>query len=170
MVFRWFSKFWGQWSTMVLVWFVTAMCGTKYQRRLTIDFTTTNPNQDCNCYHRIVQQLWPGARGWTRERLQASYLGYYPSFSRRPMPWCCHRDVKIPTSLHQQLMEQNNYTMLYTPCAPPSLSYSNKRFHTPESPADLPVCLLHCALLFWTRILFTYNKNDQFRTRDRACD
>ena len=55
MVFRWFSKFWGQWSTMVLVWFVTAMCGNKYQRRLTIDFTTTKPNQDCNCDHRIVQ-------------------------------------------------------------------------------------------------------------------
>ena len=37
------------------VWFVTAMRGNKYQRRLTIDFTTTKPNQDCNCDHRIVQ-------------------------------------------------------------------------------------------------------------------
>ena len=27
------------------VWFVTAMRGNKYQRRLTIDFTTTKPNQ-----------------------------------------------------------------------------------------------------------------------------
>ena len=43
---------------MVLVWFVTAMCGNKYQRRLTIDFTTTKPNQDCNCDHRIVQLFW----------------------------------------------------------------------------------------------------------------
>ena len=34
---------------------VTAMRGNKYQRRLTIDFTTTKPNQDCNCDHRIVQ-------------------------------------------------------------------------------------------------------------------
>ena len=37
------------------VWFVTAMRGNKYQRGLTIDFTTTTPNQDCNCDHRIVQ-------------------------------------------------------------------------------------------------------------------
>ena len=34
---------------------VTAMRGNKYQRQLTIDFTTTKPNQDCNCDHRIVQ-------------------------------------------------------------------------------------------------------------------
>ena len=37
------------------VWFLTAMRGNKYQRRLTIDFTKTKPNQDCNCDHRIVQ-------------------------------------------------------------------------------------------------------------------
>ena len=37
------------------VWFVTAMGGNKYQRRLSIDFTTTKPNQDCKCDHRIVQ-------------------------------------------------------------------------------------------------------------------
>ena len=42
---------------MVLVWFVTAMCGNKYKRRLTIDFTTTKPNQDFNCDHRIVKLL-----------------------------------------------------------------------------------------------------------------
>ena len=41
-------------SGMRQVWFATAMCGNKYQGRLTIDFTTKEPTQDCNCDHRIV--------------------------------------------------------------------------------------------------------------------
>ena len=41
-------------SGMRQVWFATAMHGNKYQGRLTIDFSTKEPNQDCNCDHRIV--------------------------------------------------------------------------------------------------------------------
>ena len=48
-------------SWMRQVWFATAMRGNKYQGRLTIDFTTKEPTQDCKDIPSYQQVFFKGS-------------------------------------------------------------------------------------------------------------
>ena len=66
-------------------WFVTAMRGNKYQRRLTMDFTTTKPNQDCKGWGQNAK-LGPHSAIWGKlgTALQAYALNPCTKFPPNP--------------------------------------------------------------------------------------